>query len=451
MPVFEREAVEKKAARDVARHQKKIEELIKKRVWEIIAQEDIITNRNGDRKARVPVKFLKSYYFKFGYEGQSEGEGDERPGDEAGEEIYDTEIDLEKIIRWALEDCGLPNLQDKKTRKIISSRSFKFDKVDLVGIKSLQDRRLTIREATRRQKGFVARLRRMTRYSEKECENILVKNTGNLLKAIEMLSAELGKIIKLPKDECRRRLTECKQRGIRSALAIIRKSRLVRRPAPFRVFIQQDDERYRVPEEKIEQHSNAVVFALRDASGSMDSEKKYLSRMILFWLVEALRVLYEHVEICFCLHTTEAELVNEHDFFYRSESGGTFGGSGYKLFQEIERTKYPSAEWNIYTFHFSDGEDFHPGNTVQEALKLLKVCQMLGYGEIQLAKHYIWSELMSMFEKCLGVSRKSLSSGIDVVEKMVEKNLFVGVVFSERSQILPVLKEFLKQERELWQ
>ena len=454
MPVFERETIEKRTPRDVARHQEKIEEAIKEKIWEIIAREDIITE-SGKRKVRVSVKFMKSYYFKYenqGGEGEGEGEGDE-PGDQPGDELYDTEIDIEKLIEWALEECGLPNLEDKKTRKIVTSKSYKYEKIDFVGIKSLQDKRLTIREAVKRQKGFVARLRRMTNYSEKDCENILAKANGELHKAIEMISKEIAKIIKLPLEECRRRLTECKQRGIRPTLKIIQKGRFVKNPAKKKgkIFIQQDDERYRMPEEKVELHSNAVIFALRDASGSMDDEKKFLSRIMLFWIVEALRKLYEHVEIRFALHTTEAELVNEHDFFYRSESGGTFGGSGYKLFQELEKTQYPSDEWNVYTFHFSDGEDFQPESTVQEALKLLKVCQMLGYGEIQLSGRYNWSDLMGTFQTQLAAPRTSLSSGIEVVEKMEGHNLFVGVVFSSRTHILPVLKEFLKQERGLWE
>ncbi len=452
MPVFERETIEKKAGRDVARHQEKIEESIKNRIWEIIAREDIITQRDK-KKVRVPVKFLKSYYFKYKSPagGEGEGPGGDKPGNEPGEELYDTELDLDKIIEWALEECGLPNLQDKKTKKIITSKSYKYEKVDFVGIKSLQDKRLTIREAVKRQKGFVARLRRMTKYSERECETILIKANGNLLGAIEMLARELVKIIKLPQEECRRRLVECKQQGIRPALQIIRKSRLVKAPVKKKVFIYQDDERYRIPEEKVELHSNAVVFALRDASGSMDSEKKFLSRMVFFWIVEALRRLYEHVEIRFALHTTKAELVNEHDFFYRSESGGTIGASGYELFQELEKTQYPVDEWNIYALHFSDGEDSEPERTVKEALNLLKVCQMLGYGEIQPTSRYTYSDLMKTFQNQLGVSRITGAGGIEVIEKMVGHNLFVGVAFGSREQILPVLKEFLKKERGLWE
>lgn len=458
MPVFERETIEKKTARDVARNQEKVMDALKERLWEVIASEDIITN-HGQKKVRVPVRFLKSYYFKHGKPG-TVGEGDDdngdpgdpgEPGDEEGEELYDTELDLEKVIEMVMEDCGLPNLRDKKTKKIITSKSYKYDKVDLAGIRSLQDERLTAREATRRQAGFVARLRAMTRYLRQECENVLIKANGDIQKAIQLLSVELARVAKLSKDECRRRLVEGKRRGLVSALRVVRKSRLVRNPVKKKLFISEADGRYRVPEEKIELHSNAVVFALRDASGSMDNEKKFLSRIVLYWIVKALHTLYEHVEVKFALHTTEAELVNEHDFFYRSESGGTYGGSGYKLFQELEKTQYPYDEWNVYTFHFSDGEDFQPEDTVREALKLLLVCQMLGYGEIQYTTRTNWSELMGTFQKKLGAELKMTKGGIEVMEKAVGQSLFLGIVFSKREHILPVVREFLKKERELWQ
>lgn len=452
MSVEERESVIKKSYRDVARHQEKIDEMIRKNLYRYIAREDIIT---GDRKkkVRVTVRGLKSYRFIFekgeGGIGQGEGEGEGKPGDKPGEEVFDTEIELEKIIDMFLEECGLPNLKQKKSKKIITSKEYKYEKIDLSGPKSLMEKRKTLREAIKRQKGFIRQLMRLTGFTEKECERILIKANGSLVRAYELIAKELARVTDLPRKECKRRLLN-KDKSIKDALEKIRTSNLVKKPIPRRkVFIHTEDERYKVPEEKTEFHSNAVCFAIRDASGSMGDEKKAISRILLFYLVEVLRKLYENVEIRFILHTTEAELVSEHDFFYRSESGGTYGGSGYALASELEKTKYPESEWNIYPFHFSDGEDFEPERTVDEALKLLKVSNMLGYVEIQPGGYRSWSDLMKTFEKKLDTSRKIVGSGIELVEKLIGENLFLGVVITKREQLGPLLKELLKKEREV--
>lgn len=452
MPVEERETVIKKSHRDVERHQEKRDKDIRKHLYHRIAKEDIIT---GDRKkkVKVSVKVLKSYRFIFerggGGVGQGPGEGEGKPGDQPGEETFDTEMELEKLIDMFLEECGLPNLKEKKAVKIITSKEFKYEKIDTSGPKSLMEKRKTLREAIKRQKAFIRQLMRLTGFTQKECERILIKANGSLPLAYELVAKELARVTNLSQKECLRQLLK-EDKTIKKALQKIRNSNLVKKPIPRKkVFIHAEDERYKVPEEEIEFHSNAVCFAIRDASGSMGDEKKAISRILLFWLVEALRKLYENVEIRFILHTTEAELVSEHDFFYRSESGGTYGGSGYALASELEKTKYPESQWNIYPFHFSDGEDFQPERTVEEALKLLEKSNMLGYGEIQPGGYTSWSELLKAFERKLGVSRKTLSSGIQVVEKMVGDNLFLGVVITKRDQLGPVLREFLKEEREV--
>ena len=107
MSIEERETVIKKSYRDVARNQEKKDEEIRKGLYHHIAREDIIT---GDRKKKVKVtiKALKSYRFIFkrggGGIGQGEGEGEGKPGDLPGEEKYDTEMEIEKIIDELTEE-----------------------------------------------------------------------------------------------------------------------------------------------------------------------------------------------------------------------------------------------------------------------------------------------------------------------------------------------------------
>ena len=99
----------------------------------------------------------------------------------------------------------------------------------------------------------------------------------------------------------------------------------------------------------------------------MDVTKKYFARSFFFWMVSFLRTLYEHVEIRFIAHTTEAKLVDEQEFFHKGESGGTSCASAYELAVKLIDTEYPTSRWNVYPFHFSDGEDWDAWKTARGA------------------------------------------------------------------------------------
>lgn len=94
--------------------------------------------------------------------------------------------------------------------------------------------------------------------------------------------------------------------------------------------ISPDDLRYKTWNEVIKPQSNAVILALMDTSGSMGSFEKYCARSFFFWMTRFLRRKYEHVEIVFIAHHTEAKEVTEEEFFNRGESGGTICSSAYQ-------------------------------------------------------------------------------------------------------------------------
>ena len=61
----------------------------------------------------------------------------------------------------------------------------------------------------------------------------------------------------------------------------------------------------------------------------------------------------------------------DQDTFYRTrESGGTLISSAYKLCAKLIETSYPPEEWNIYPFHFSDGDNWS-GSDTAECMKIL--------------------------------------------------------------------------------
>jgi hypothetical protein len=116
----------------------------------------------------------------------------------------------------------------------------------------------------------------------------------------------------------------------------------------------------------------------------MGTFEKYIARSFFFWMVRFLRTKYEHVEIVFIAHHTEAKEVSEDEFFTRGESGGTICSSAYMKALEIIDSRYPPSHYNIYPFHFSDGDNLTSDNErcVQCIEQLIDRCNMFGYGEV---------------------------------------------------------------------
>jgi len=270
-----------------------------------------------------------------------------------------------------------------------------------------------MKEALRRTTSFVGELMRRTGRSEEDCRKALSLARGDLLRAEKILSEG-------------DRLDE----------------------APESVSLFNEDLRYWTLEKDVEYHSNAVVLAMMDVSGSMGTMKKYLARSFFFWLVEFLKHEYHQVQIRFIAHTTEAKLVDEQEFFHKGESGGTFCHSAYDLALHLIETEYNPARWNIYPFHFSDGEDFEPAKTVASARRILQLgVNMLGYGEIQ-ADPYSSSRLMDAFEKELNLKKNySRATDFTFLVGTNQATPFLGAVLKDKSHVYLALREFLRKER----
>ncbi|MFC0300310.1 sporulation protein YhbH [Virgibacillus soli] len=163
--------------------------------------------------------------------------------------------------------------------------------------------------------------------------------------------------------------------------------------------IYEDDLLFKTWNEVVKPESNAVIIAMMDTSASMGTFAKYLARSFFFWTTRFLRSKYEKVEIKFIAHHTEAKVVSEEDFFTKGESGGTICSSAYRKALELIDEDYPPSRYNIYPFHFSDGENFYSDN--RESARLVKeimdVSNMFGYGEVSTYNRYT-STLMRAFE-----------------------------------------------------
>ena len=418
--------------KDAARHREKIKESIQKNIADIISDASIITRKRG-QIIKVPIRGLKSYHFIYKREdsggaglGQGEGQPGEvigrqpvpggppgQAGDQPGIDFLETEIDLEELIQMMLKDLGLPNLKKKPLSETAIPQGWKFESIEKTGLIAHLDKKRTMKEAVRRTATFVGELMRKTGCSEEDSRKALSFARGDLLQAEKILRQEI-----FPEME-------------EGSLPLFR-----------------EDLRYRTLATDFESQSNAVVLAMMDVSGSMETMKKYLARSFFFWLVEFLRQIYHRVQIRFIAHTTEAKLVDEHEFFHKGESGGTFCYSAYDLAIHLVETEYHPARWNIYPFHFSDGEDFEPGKTAASARRLLQSgVNMLGYGEIQ-TDAYSASRLMDTFEKEFRLERYEVGSAdFEFLSGKDSATPFLGAVLRDKAHVYLTLREFLKKER----
>src|SRR5690606_6886830 len=145
------------------------------------------------------------------------------------------------------------------------------------------------------------------------------------------------------------------------------------------------DLRYRTLKKVAKPAANAVVIYMMDVSGSMGEEQKEIVRLESFWINTWLQRNYKGLETRFIIHDAAAKEVDEKTFFATSESGGTLISSAYKLCKAMIEKDYPPSDWNIYPFHFSDGDNWS-GEDTKLCIQLLKdyflpQVNQFGYGQ----------------------------------------------------------------------
>lgn len=132
----------------------------------------------------------------------------------------------------------------------------------------------------------------------------------------------------------------------------------------------KDDKRYRSWKEYPRPDSNAVIIYMMDVSGSMSDRKKELVRLTAFWIDTWIQSQYRNVSTRYIVHDAAAYEVDAHTFYSLRESGGTRISSAYDLCNRVIRRDYDPQAWNLYAFHFSDGENFD-GEDDQRCLDVL--------------------------------------------------------------------------------
>lgn len=360
---------------DSDRHAKKVREAVKKNLHHIIAEESIVTS-DGKRTTRVPVRYLDSYHFKHGKPGDGVGHGPGKPGD---------------IIRpgkGKRKGPGQGRQAGEGAGDMIYEAEISFDELTKM---MLEDLALPYLE----QKDKVEVITRTPVYTDMRKKGIM----ANWIKKKTVIE-------------------NMKRNAIEHGKAKFEK-------------LQEDDMRFRTWDEKIERHSYAVVYLMMDRSGSMDDHKRYLCKATFWWLCRFLETRYENVEVVFIAHDYDAHIVPEQDFFSIVNSGGTRCSSAYDLCWKDIKESRPENIYNVYCFHFSDGDNW--GDDDARCVKIVK--EMLGrvnmfaYGEVSW-KNDMWRNDSSL--------RKAFEA--------ISHPRFMTAVLEDKKDVHPTLLKFLKKE-----
>ncbi len=186
-------------------------------------------------------------------------------------------------------------------------------------------------------------------------------------------------------------------------------------PAHPVIIPHKADFRYRSWKEVRAPQSNAVIIFMMDVSGSMGEEQKELVRMESFWIDTWLRKNYEGIESRYIVHDVSAKEVDKHTFYHLREDGGTKISSAYKACKNLLDAHYSPEEWNIYLFHFSDGDNSSESDS-RDCVKVLKeqllpIANMFGY--CQVASAYGSGNFINVLHEHLRAHPKVMTSRVN--------------------------------------
>jgi hypothetical protein len=365
-------SLHRKGEIDRQRHREKVREAIKKNLADIVSEESIIMH-DGRKVIKVPIRSLDEFHFRFDYGKQKHGgQGDGKS--KQGDVVYSGPHGSGKGKgEGAGVEPGVDYYETEVTIDELAEMIFE----DL-GLPHLEPKKV----------------------AEITSEAVEFKDVRK-----KGISSNIDRK--------------------RTIMEAIKRNALKGRTGVDRII--PEDLRYRTWDMTYQYESNAVILAMMDTSGSMGPFEKYIARSYFFWMVRFLRTKYKNVQIIFLAHHTEAKQTTEEEFFTKGASGGTRCSSAYKLALEIIKQRYPPQDYNIYAFHFSDGDNLASDN--EKCLRLIKelleVCNMVGYGEIE-GPYYYTSTLRNVFKK-------------------IHHPKFTVVTIRDKSGVYPALKKFFSQ------
>ncbi|EOJ2789710.1 YeaH/YhbH family protein [Vibrio cholerae] len=310
------------------------------------------------------------------------GEG-EASADGEGSDNFVFQISKDEYLDILFEDLALPNLKKNQVNKITEWKTHRAG-FQTSGVPSNISVVRSLQQSLARRTAMTAGKRRLMSELEEELERIQRSEPPQIMEEMR---------IKQEIEELRNKIDSVP-------------------------FIDTFDLRFKNYEKRPIPSSQAVMFCLMDVSGSMDQATKDIAKRFYVLLYLFLTRTYENVEVVFIRHHTQAKEVNEHDFFYSQETGGTIVSSALKLMHEIIEARYPLGEWNIYGAQASDGDNWADDSPRCKELlsdKLLPYCQYYAYIEITRRSHQtLWHEYEKLQASFDNFAMKNIRSVEDI-------------------------------------
>ncbi len=302
--------------------------------------------------------------------GQGDGSGNEASQDGEGSDDFVFSISKDEYLDLLFEDLELPNLRKNQLDKLMQYK--------------------TVR-AGYRAEGIPSNI------------DIVRSLRGSLARRIAMTADKKHQL-----EDLEQQLTDLEQEPVpdqsllhqlQAEIAELRQ-RIAAVP-----FIDSFDLRFRNYQKRPEPTSKAVMFCLMDVSGSMDQPTKDMAKRFYILLYLFLSRSYKNVEVVYIRHHTQAKEVDEQEFFYSQETGGTIVSSALKMMHDIIQERYNPVEWNIYAAQASDGDNWTDDSPLCAELlanKLLPAVRYYAYIEITPRAHqslwYEYEKLLSQFD-----------------------------------------------------
>ena len=300
-----------------------------------------------------------------GQQGQSLGEGGASNSGN-GDDDFAFSISKEEYLNLLFEDLELPNLEKNQLNKLIEYKTIRSGfctegvpaNIDIV--KSLQ--------------GSIARRIAMTSTKRKELR-------------------EANKALRVLKNDKYSHIIEIKEL---TAQIDLLKAKIANVP-----FIDTFDMKFRSFSRQAIPTSRAVMFCLMDVSGSMDKATKDIAKRFYILLYLFLTRTYKTIDVIYIRHHTQAKEVDEQEFFYSQETGGTIASSALELMAKIVDERY-NTNWNIYGAQASDGDNWADDSPYCKKLlieRILPTARYFSYIEItQRAHQSLWQNYQKIEE-----------------------------------------------------
>jgi uncharacterized sporulation protein YeaH/YhbH (DUF444 family) len=297
--------------------------------------------------------------------GGSGGSGGKASNQGEGMDEFVFELNQQEFLDFMFEDLELPNLVRKQLK---DSDSYKLVKGGYTrdGIPARLNVVQSLRGAKARRIALSGAIRREIKALEQELEAFGDDDeSGERLEVTQKL------------DRARRRLNHIP-------------------------FLDDFDLRYNNMIQQPTPTTSAVMFCVMDVSGSMTQDIKDLAKRFFVLLHLFLKRHYEKTEVVFIRHHTKADEVDEEEFFYSRETGGTVVSTALDLMKTIIEERYPTDSWNIYAAQASDGENWQDDSPKCRDLlvkSVLPLVQYFAYVEISSQKEQeLWQTYTEILE-----------------------------------------------------